>query len=89
MSPSLDALEARWGRTGAVTFAERYGGPVALLQAGGATAVVALQGAQVLSYVPQNQSDALWLSPVAKLGTGVVCTDPMTRFEVDSIKSEG
>ena len=70
MSPSLDALEARWGRTGAVTFAERYGGPVALLQAGGATAVVALQGAQVLSYVPPNQSEVLWLSPVAKLGTG-------------------
>lgn len=73
-SLNLDALEARWGRTGAVTFAERYGGPVALLQAGlqagGATAVVALQGAQVLSYVPPNQSDVLWLSPVAKLGTG-------------------
>lgn len=70
MSPSLDALEARWGRTGAVTIAERYGGPVALLQAGGATAVVALQGAQVLSYVPPMQSEVLWLSPVAKLGTG-------------------
>ena len=70
LSPSLDALEARWGRTGAVTFAERYGGPVALLQAGGATAVVALQGAQVLTYVPENHSEVLWLSPVAKLGTG-------------------
>lgn len=70
LSPSLDALEARWGRTGAVRFAERYGGPVALLQAGGATAVVALQGAQVFSYVPENHSEVLWLSPVAKLGTG-------------------
>ncbi len=67
---SLGALEARWGRTGAIRFAERYGGPVALLQAGGASAVVALQGAQVLSYVPAQQSEVLWLSPVARLGTG-------------------
>ena len=67
---SLGALEARWGRTGAVHFAERYSGPVALLHAGGASACIALQGAQVLSYVPQGKSDVLWLSPDAKLGTG-------------------
>ncbi len=70
LGASLDALEARWGRTGAISFAERYGGPVALLQAGGSTAVVALQGAQVLTYLPANHSEVLWLSPVAKLGTG-------------------
>lgn len=70
LSVSLGALEARWGRAGAVTFAERYGGTVALLQAGGASAVVALQGAQVLSYIPVHHRDVLWLSPVAKLGTG-------------------
>ena len=70
LSLSLGALEARWGRTDVVSFAERYGGPVALLQAGGASAVVALHGAQVLSYVPVNHSEVLWLSPAAKLGTG-------------------
>ncbi len=70
LSPSLKALDARWGRPGAVRFTERYGGPVALLQAGGASIVIALQGAQVLSYVPANMSEVLWLSPVAKFGTG-------------------
>lgn len=72
LGPSLGALEARWGRTGAVCFAERYGGPAVLLQAGGASAMVALQGAQVLSYQPRGQAEALWLSPMASLGTGKV-----------------
>lgn len=65
------ALDARWGRVPGVTFAERFGGTVAILEAGGSTAIVALQGAQVLSWRPPGQShDVLWLSPVAKLGTG-------------------
>lgn len=67
---SLDALEARWGRAGAVHFEERYGGPVAILTAHGARAVVALQGGQVLSYVPAGGLEVLWLSPQARLGTG-------------------
>jgi glucose-6-phosphate 1-epimerase len=72
----LAALEARWGRapgfgTGGVRFEQRYGGPVAVLEAAGSVAIVALQGAQVLSWQsPQSKEDVLWLSPVAKLGTG-------------------
>lgn len=34
------------------------------------TAMLSLQGAQVLSYTPQGQSDLLWLSPAAALSQG-------------------
>ena len=65
------ALEARWGRAPGVTFAEQFGGPVAILEAAGSTAVVALQGAQVLCWQrAADPAEVLWLSPVAKLGTG-------------------
>ncbi|MEQ1718721.1 MAG: D-hexose-6-phosphate mutarotase [Hyphomicrobium sp.] len=67
---TLTALEARWGRAGAVHFEERFGGLVAVLTTANANAVVALQGAQVLSFVPAGQDDVLWLSPAARLGTG-------------------
>lgn len=70
MIPAAADLDARWGRAGAVVFTERHGGPVAVLHAAGATAVVAIQGAQVLSWIPNNATDALWLSPAAQLGTG-------------------
>jgi glucose-6-phosphate 1-epimerase len=67
----LQALEARFGRAPGVTFDERYGGPVAILSVGGSTAIVALQGAQILSWRPSGDGeDVLWLSPHAKLGTG-------------------
>ncbi len=70
MTLSAADLDARWGRAGSVTFTERFGGPVAVLTAAGGTAVVALQGAQVLSWIPDGHAEALWLSPTAKLGTG-------------------
>ena len=67
----LPALEARWGRAPGVRFEHRFGGTVAVLEAAGSVAVVALQGAQVLSWQCAAHSDAvLWLSPDAKLGTG-------------------
>jgi D-hexose-6-phosphate mutarotase len=72
----LTALEARWGRSpafgiGGVRFEKRFGGPVAVLEAAGAVAVVSLQGAQVLSWrSPLSTEDVLWLSPAAQLGTG-------------------
>ena len=53
-----------------ISYEERFGGPVAVLTWGGAQAVVALQGAQVLSYEPEGSGEVLWLSPQAKLGTG-------------------
>lgn len=65
------ALEARFGRVPGVHFEMRFGGPVAVLSALGSTAVVALQGAQVLSWRAAGQNaDTLWLSPQAQLGTG-------------------
>ncbi len=70
MPTSPGVLDARWGRSGAIRFEERFGGSVALLTTVHGTAVVALQGAQVLSFVPAGGDEVLWLSPVAKLGTG-------------------
>jgi glucose-6-phosphate 1-epimerase len=63
-------LDARWGRSGSVMFGEQFGGPVAVLYAAGASAVIAIQGAQVLSWIPNDAAEALWLSPSAQLGTG-------------------
>jgi len=66
-----DVLSRRFGQPGALTFkTSELGGPVAELRAAGGTAIVALQGAQVLSWVPAGGGEALWLSPIARLGTG-------------------
>lgn len=67
----LSGLEARFGRAPGVRFENRFGGPVAVLDAAGSTAVVAIQGAQVLSWQRlRAPGEILWLSPVAKLGAG-------------------
>lgn len=66
-----NALTARWGRQPGVTFAHMYGGTVAILESPSSRAVVALQGAQVLSWrKTYDPTDVLWLSPVARLETG-------------------
>lgn len=66
----IDAMSSRWGRPGRIAIVTSpLGGPVIELTAPGGTATVALQGAQVLSWVPAGQSEVLWLSPVARLGT--------------------
>lgn len=70
MQAKLGALNEHFGRDGAVLFDMRFGGEVAVLRSHSGTAVVALQGAQVLSWVPAGGKDVLWLSPVAALGTG-------------------
>ena len=70
MRAKLGALNEHFGRDGAVRFGNRFGGEVAMLRSDSGTAVVALQGAQVLSWVPHGGQDVLWLSPVAVLGTG-------------------
>lgn len=66
---TIDNLNDAFGRPGAARFEMRLGGPVAILTRHRASAVVALQGAQVLSYVPAGGEEVLWLSPVAQLGT--------------------
>lgn len=65
------ALTARWGRSPGVSFVQMYGGTVAILESPVSRAVVALQGAQVLSWrKADDRQDVLWLSPAAALGTG-------------------
>ena len=66
------ALQERFGGPGPVAFSvSPLGGVVATLTIGVASAVVALQGAQVLSWVPrQDQPDVLWCSPLSRLGSG-------------------
>ena len=70
MDNALSALNERFGREGAIRFEKRFGGDVAVLRCLGGTAVVAVQGAQVLSWIPSGGRDVLWLSPLAALGTG-------------------
>lgn len=64
------ALGQRYGIARRLTFAEMHGGTVAELSHDGARAIVALQGAQVLSYEADGHGEVLWLSPQARLGTG-------------------
>lgn len=66
------ALQERFGAPGAAVFrVSPLGGVVISLTAGEACAEVALQGAQVLSWVPQRgQRDVLWCSPLSRLGMG-------------------
>ena len=64
---AINDLDARWGRAGSVTFAEKYGGAVAVLAASGGTALVALKGAQILSWRPAGAAECFWLSPLARL----------------------
>ena len=66
------ALQKRFGRPGSIAFeASPLGGVIAILTASGGRAVVALQGAQVMSWVPYpGQADVLWCSPLARLDTG-------------------
>ena len=65
-------LQEEFGRQGSVAFSvSPLGGVVAGLTTAVASAVVALQGAQVLSWVPRRgQPDVLWCSPLSRLGSG-------------------
>lgn len=61
-------LDARHGVPGSIVFRDSpLGGTVAELSVAGGTAVIALRGGQVLSYIPRGGVDALWLSPLARL----------------------
>lgn len=64
----IATLTARWGRAPGVSFAQMFGGTVAILESASSRAVVALQGGQVLSWrAAHDTNEALWLSPVADL----------------------
>lgn len=58
----LEALASDLGCEGRVIFEDGPHGPVVRLAAAGATASVALQGAQLLSWRPAGHDEVIWLS---------------------------
>lgn len=67
----LSSLNATLGQPGRIAFLpSAYGGPVAELTAPSSRAVVALRGAQVLSFQPRGMDDVLWAAPKASLMEG-------------------
>jgi glucose-6-phosphate 1-epimerase len=66
----LDDLNAKWGVRDRLTFKmSPLGGPVATMSGPAGSAVVALQGAQLLGWTPSGHRPVIWLSPVERLGT--------------------
>lgn len=62
-------LNRDFGRAGSIEFElSHLGGPIARLSSRGSKVDVAIQGAQVLSWLHQGRQQ-LWLSPVSQLGT--------------------
>jgi glucose-6-phosphate 1-epimerase len=73
MHDVLNKLNDAWGQPERVTFSQSpLGGPVVTLAGPAGTVVVALQGAQLLSWTPTGHDPVIWLSPVARLGSGKV-----------------
>lgn len=67
----VDKLQAAFGLEGRLNFfVSELGGVVAKVTTEDSDALIALQGAQVLSWIPQGYRETLWLSPDARLGTG-------------------
>jgi glucose-6-phosphate 1-epimerase len=70
MPDNLDAMNAKWGQPGRIALSDSpLGGPVVTLSGPVGVAVVALQGAQLLSWTPAGHDPVIWLSPVERLGT--------------------
>ena len=67
-APDCRALEARLGRAPGVRFDERFGGTVAILEAGGFNGRrgVARRAGVVVARRPASADDVLWLSPHAR-----------------------
>lgn len=65
----VDALNQKYGRSGHFRFTwnARLGGAVVEVTAPESRAVIALTGAQVLSWIPSGGTDVFWLSPAATL----------------------
>lgn len=67
---AIDALERVFGRARAVSFGHEGAAVVVRLAGRGGEATVALQGAQVLSWVNAQHGEMLWWSPLSPAGTG-------------------
>lgn len=71
MQTDLAALNERFGLTGHVVFQEGLGGlAMALVSNDRAEAMIALQGAHVMTFQPRGQQPVLWLSQFAKFAPG-------------------
>lgn len=71
MQTDLAALNERFGLTGHVVFQEGPGGlAMALVSNDRAEAMIALQGAHVMTFQPRGQQPVLWLSQFAKFAPG-------------------
>ncbi|MFN3868853.1 MAG: D-hexose-6-phosphate mutarotase [Hyphomicrobiaceae bacterium] len=68
--PDLKSLQATHGYGVQIKFTTSDVGPAVELNKRGARAVIALAGAQLLSWQPEGQDDAIWLSPDAKPAPG-------------------
>jgi D-hexose-6-phosphate mutarotase len=67
----LQALNARFGIAGRLSFEEVAGGlAVARVSTEFATAAIVLQGAHVIGYQPTGQAPLIWLSRLAKFAPG-------------------
>ncbi len=67
----LSALNARYGIPAHVSFKEGPGGlTVAEVNNTRGNAVIALQGAQVMSWAPRGAQPVIWVSPAAKFAAG-------------------
>jgi glucose-6-phosphate 1-epimerase len=75
VTDTIEAMTATWGLPGRIAIANSpLGGPVVTLfgptgTGPAGTAVVALQGAQLLGWTPTGHDPVIWLSPVERLGT--------------------
>ncbi|BBL73246.1 D-hexose-6-phosphate mutarotase [Methylomagnum ishizawai] len=66
----LSDLQKRFGLSGTVDFTERHGMPVVEVNNAQGSGVLALQGAQLLTWAPKDQAAVVWLSPQAKFACG-------------------
>jgi D-hexose-6-phosphate mutarotase len=92
----VEQLNVSYGRPGAVSFAEHgLGGPAAHLVTADASAIVAIHGAHVLSFLPKQGGEVLWMSPEARIapGQGIrggipVCWPWFAAHETDASKPD-
>lgn len=69
--PTHDELNHHFGLNGVVSFADGQGGmPVVNIANHFATAIIAMQGAHLLSWQPRGQQPVIWLSQQAKFAPG-------------------
>lgn len=70
MAKTAETLDTAFRIGEQVRVADRDGATVVVVKTDACLTEIALQGAQVLSWVPAGQQDVLWRSPISPLGTG-------------------